>query len=73
MPSAIAERTNQPLETIAERLEGMAERGLIFRLRRDDAPKYAAVPFVIAFYELQLPNMDRELAELWTEQASCAV
>jgi Na+-translocating ferredoxin:NAD+ oxidoreductase subunit B len=63
-PSAIAERTKQPLGAVSEMLEGMADKGLIFRLRRDNVSRYAAVPFVIGFYEFQLPNMDRELAEM---------
>ena len=63
-PSAIAERVKEPVEEISERLEHMADKGLIFRFRRDSLTKYAAVPFVIGFYEFQLPNMDRELAEL---------
>jgi electron transport complex protein RnfB len=58
----IAERAGKPVEEMAARLEDMTERGLLFRLRRGDSSKYAAIPFVHGLFEFQLKNLDRELA-----------
>ena len=60
----IAERADKPVEEIAARLEDMTERGLLFRLKRGDSSKYAAIPFVHGLFEFQLKNLDRELAEM---------
>jgi len=60
----IAKRMDRPAEEIAPRLEDMTERGLLFRLRRADSTKYAAIPFVHGLFEFQLKNLDRELAEM---------
>lgn len=60
----IAQRIDKPAEEIAARLEDMTERGLLFRLRRADSAKYAAIPFVHGLFEFQLKNLDRELAEM---------
>jgi len=60
----IAKRADQPVEEIAARLEDMTERGLLFRLKRGDSSKYAAIPFVHGLFEFQLKNLDRELAEM---------
>ena len=60
----IAKRVDKPAEEISDRLEDMTERGLLFRLRRKDASKYAAIPFVHGLFEFQLKSLDRELAEM---------
>ena len=63
-PESVAERTGRDLKQVREMLETMARKGLIFRLRKGQTVKYAAVAFVIGSYEFQLKNMDRELAQL---------
>ena len=63
-PESVAERMNRDPDQVAGLLDGMAEKGLIFRLRKEDSVLYAATPFVIGFYEFQLKTMDRELAQL---------
>jgi electron transport complex protein RnfB len=63
-PQAVAERTNQDQDHVAALLEGMAEKGLIFRLKKGESAQYGAVPFVIGFYEFQLKTMDQEFAQL---------
>jgi electron transport complex protein RnfB len=63
-PESVAERTNQNPAYVRGLLDGMADKGLLFRHRREDSVRYAAEPFVIGFYEFQLKTMDRELAEL---------
>lgn len=66
-PEGVAGRTGRDPGVVAEKLEAMAGAGLLFRLRRQDKLRYAAVPFVIGIYEFQVKRMDRELAEM-TEQ-----
>ena len=63
-PEAVAGRMKQDPGQVAVLLEGMAEKGLIFRLRKEDSIQYAATPFVIGVYEFQVKTMDRELAQL---------
>ena len=41
----------------------MAERGLLFRVKKDDQRKYAAIPFVHGIFEFQVGDMSRDLAE----------
>ena len=60
----VAKRTGKPAEEIAARLEDMTERGLLFRLRRGESSRYAAIPFVHGLFEFQLKSLDRELAEM---------
>ena len=63
-PESVAERTDRDLKEVSNMLETMARKGLLFRRRRQGEVKYAAVAFVIGFYEFQLKNMDCELADL---------
>ncbi|MBI5895217.1 MAG: 4Fe-4S ferredoxin, partial [Desulfobacterales bacterium] len=63
-PEAVAARTGRDPAATALLMETMAQKGLLFRQRKGDRAKYAAVAFVIGSYEFQLKNMDRELAEL---------
>ena len=66
-PRAVAERTNQDPGQVAALLEGMAEKGLIFRLRKNKSAKYGAAPFVVGIFEFQVATMDRELAQFIEE------
>ncbi len=63
-PEAVAARTGRQVKAVADLLEKMAGKGLLFRLRRDGQVQYAAVAFVIGSYEYQLKRMDREFAEM---------
>lgn len=63
-PEAVAIRIGRNPEAVANQLHQMAEKGLLFRLRKGDATKYAATAFVAGIMEFQLPTLDRELAEL---------
>jgi ferredoxin len=63
----ISERTGRNQRELAGMLHQMAEKGLIFRLKKGDVVKYAAVPFMIGIYDFQGGNMDRELAELFEQ------
>lgn len=64
---SVAERTKRDPEGVAELLKQMAEKGLVFRLNRDQTARYAAVPFVLGIYEFQLKAMDNEFAQLFED------
>jgi len=64
-PEAVAQRTGQEPHKVAELLQGMVDKGLIFRIKKGDTLKYGAVPFVVGSYEYQLKGLDREFAELF--------
>lgn len=61
---AVAARLGQPDATVAARLDDMAERGLLFRLRKNGSARYGAIPFVHGLFEFQVKNLDRTLAEM---------
>jgi ferredoxin len=63
-PEQVAARTGRDAVATAALLETMAQKGLLFRQRKGERAKYAAVAFVIGSYEFQLKRLDRELAEL---------
>ncbi len=63
-PEVVAERIGQPEGDVAARLDDMAERGLLFRLKRGDVSKYGAIPFVHGLFEFQVKNLDKELAQM---------
>jgi Pyruvate/2-oxoacid:ferredoxin oxidoreductase delta subunit len=60
----IAQRTGQSPEVMAEHLHDMAERGLIYRVRRGDRVRYATIGFMHGIWEFQLATMDREFAAM---------
>lgn len=60
----IAERNGIPIEGLAEKLESMSKKGLIFRIRRQGKTLYNTAPFMIGLYEYSVKKMNRELAEL---------
>jgi ferredoxin len=66
-PDAVAERVKQDPTEVADLLERMAEKGLLFRLRKEGSAKYGAAPFVVGIYEYQLKTMDKELADLFEQ------
>lgn len=63
----IAKRLGRPEAELAEKLEDMALRGLIFRVRDGETKQYQAVQFIVGIYEFQLQRIDREFAELVEE------
>jgi len=66
-PESVAGRLKQDLEEMALQLEEMAEKGLLFRVRKGDEAKYGAAPFVVGIYEFQLKTMDAALARLFDD------
>jgi ferredoxin len=63
--STIADRTGIEEPELAEKLEAMAQKGLIFRVREGDKPLYQAYQFLVGIYEFQLKSLDREFSELF--------
>ena len=63
-PETVASRLDLPAEQLAEKLEDMASRGLLFRLNKDDELKYGATAFIHGIYEFQVMRMDPELVKL---------
>lgn len=63
-PEEIAARLDQPAQELADKLEDMASRGLLFRLKRDNRSKYGATAFIHGIFEFQLPRIDSELSAL---------
>ncbi|PKN18074.1 MAG: 4Fe-4S ferredoxin [Deltaproteobacteria bacterium HGW-Deltaproteobacteria-6] len=57
----VALRLASDVADMAVRLEGMARKGLIFRVRQDEAICYFPVPFIVGIYEFQLNNLDKPL------------
>ena len=66
-PAAVAARLGRDAQEAASLLDRMADKGLIFRLRKGDRSKYAAAAFLVGIYEYQIKTIDRELAELWEQ------
>ncbi len=66
-PDSVAERIGQPLSDVAMQLEDMAGKGLVFRVKKGDAVRYAAIPFVHGLFEFQVSRLDRSLSELLEE------
>lgn len=64
---SIAARTGIDETKLAERLEELALKGCIFRVRDGEKRLYQAYQFVVGVYEFQLNSLDREFAELFEE------
>jgi Pyruvate/2-oxoacid:ferredoxin oxidoreductase delta subunit len=67
VPSDIAANLKRPLEEVADQLDDMAERGLLFRLKRADGTRYGTIPFVHGLFEFQVNNLKRDFAEMVRE------
>lgn len=65
----IARRLRRPTDEMRGILDGMAERGQIFKLKMRGRDHYGLAPFVVGIWEFQLHRLDRELAELFEEYA----
>ena len=64
---SIAARIGVDEKELAERLEELALKGCIFRIRDGEKRLYQAYQFVVGVYEFQLNSLDREFAELFEE------
>lgn len=57
----VALRLGTDASAMAVKLEDMAQRGLIFRVKRDKEIRYFPVPFIVGIYEFQLNNLNMSL------------
>ena len=62
-PDDVANRLNRDPGEVADLMEQMAKKGLLFRKRNGDRVRYAAVPYVVGIFEFQVKSMDKELAK----------
>lgn len=61
-PAEIAERSGgKSAQEMAQKLEEMARKGLIFRLRKGAEARYMAAQFVIGIWEYHVNDLDPEL------------
>jgi hypothetical protein len=65
--SVIAKRVGMDEAELGEKLEAMAQKGIIYRVRSGTKRLYQAYQFVVGVYEFQLKNLDREFCELFEE------
>lgn len=63
----IAGRTNMTSEEAYPILKRMVRKGLIRGRKKSGELRFALLPFVVGFYEEQLPRMDAELAKLFEQ------
>lgn len=63
----IADRLHVDSNALGQKLEEMAQKGLIFRVRRSGEPLYQAYQFLVVIYEFQLKHLDKEFAEMFEE------
>jgi len=63
----IAGRLSMNVDELEEKLEAMANKGLIFSIRRKGITSYRAAPFMIGLYEYSVKRIDKELAALFKE------
>jgi electron transport complex protein RnfB len=61
-PKDIAKRLDLSTDLLADQLEEMARKGLLFRVRKGQNVRYAAVPYVVGIFEFQLNHADEEFA-----------
>lgn len=58
---AVAARTGKDTASLAEGLEEMAKKGLLFRMSKGGERQYMAAQFVIGIWEYHLNDLDEEL------------
>jgi ferredoxin len=63
-PDDVSNRLGRDPAEVAELMEQMAKKGLLFRKRDGERVRYAAVPYVVGIFEFQVKSMDKELAKV---------
>jgi len=63
-PQNVAARLNRPVADIATQLDEMAEKGLLFRLKKGTDSRYGAISFVHGIFEFQVKNLKSDLAKM---------
>ena len=65
--AAIAARAGVDAQTAHRTLKAMARKGQIRAGRKEGQLAFGLMPFVVGFYEEQLPRMDAEMADLFEQ------
>lgn len=63
-PDKVSSRVGKSVEETSDILADMAQRGLLFSLKKGDKIRYGSIPFVHGLFEFQINKMDRELAAM---------
>ncbi len=63
----IAKRTGIAAAVLSDKLDMMADKGQIFKVDMGGVSIYKMLPWAFGIYEMQLPHMDREMAEMCEE------
>jgi len=63
-PRAVAARLNRSEDNLADELEKMAAKGLLYRYREGDSVKYSAIPFIHGLLEFQALWEPKDLIRL---------
>jgi len=58
---SVAGRLGRDRSEVARRLEDMAEKGLLFRLKKEEEVKYGAIAFMHGLLEFQVNKLSREI------------
>ncbi len=61
---AVSARLDRPETEVAARLDDMAEKGLLFRLKKEDGLRYGAIPFVHGLFEFQVKGLKSDFAKM---------
>jgi Na+-translocating ferredoxin:NAD+ oxidoreductase subunit B len=69
----VALRIRSEPASLALKLEEMAFKGLIFRLREQESVRYFPIPFIVGIYEFQLNNLSPELLKDISEYYLCGL
>jgi H+/Na+-translocating ferredoxin:NAD+ oxidoreductase subunit B len=62
--ASIASNLKRSVEDVAVQLEDMTHKGLLFRVKKGDKARYAAIPFVHGLFEFQVKQIKPELAKM---------
>ena len=60
----VSARVGRPENEVAAQLDCMAEKGLVFCLKKGEIPKYGAIPFVHGLFEFQVKTLGPRLAAM---------
>lgn len=61
-PEDAAVRLNRDEKEVSQLMETMAQKGLLFRLRKPESVRYAAVPFVAGIFEYQANRLNKKIS-----------
>lgn len=62
--NSVASRLDRPASEVSDKLDDMAERGLLFRLKKESGSRYGAIPFVHGLFEFQVNNLQSDFAKM---------